>query len=66
LENRSANRHETELTLHGLPSGLYTVSADGEKVETVKADLKSKVTVRLPVPTGNKTTEILIERAGRN
>lgn len=65
LENRGTNRHTTEITLLGLPSGSYTVSADGEKVETVIADVRSEVTVNLPVPSGNKTTEILIERTKR-
>ncbi|MHC4706638.1 MAG: DUF5695 domain-containing protein [Planctomycetota bacterium] len=66
LENRSANRHETELTVLGLPSGSYTFSADGGKIKTLQADVKNEVTVKLPVPAGNKTTEILIELTKRD
>jgi len=66
MENRSGSTHTTELTLLGLPSGSYTISADGRKVETVTIENKSEVVIKLPVPVGNKIVDVLIKRTRRN
>jgi len=66
IENRGTNKHTTEMTLLGLPSGSYTVSADGGKIGTVKADVKNELTIKLPVPAGNRITEIVIKRTKRD
>lgn len=80
LENRGTNKHTTELTLLGLPGGSYTIFADSKKVKTAKVgpqtpfiafgepqvDIKSEVVVRLPVPVGSKTVNVLIKRMRGN
>lgn len=66
MENRSGSTHTTELTLLGLPSGSYIVSADGRKVETATIEKKSELVIRLPVPVGSKIVDVLIKRTRRN
>lgn len=66
MENRSGSTHTTELTLLGLPSGSYIVSADGRKVETATIEKKSELVIRLPVPVGSKIVDVLIKRTRKN
>lgn len=63
LENRTGGRHETGLTVAGLPNGSYAVAVSGRVVTTLRG---SPVAERLRLPIGGEpTTEVTITRSAR-
>jgi hypothetical protein len=60
LENRTADAHETVLSIRGLPEGSFTVSVGGRTAATVAGGADERL-VRLAVPAA-PTTDVVIRR----
>jgi hypothetical protein len=55
LENRSGDRHETALTLTGLPEGVYRVLLSGSPLSPFRAEGTKPQVLRLPLPAAGET-----------
>jgi hypothetical protein len=53
IENRSGDRHETILSLRGLPQGSYKVLLNGKPVASNLIGNNNNTAVKLPMPTKN-------------
>ena len=61
IENRSGDRHETTLTLTGLPDGAYSILSNQASLATVTSSHSKQLDVKIPVSEG-AASRIIISR----